>query len=344
MTNDSMTAVGMVRVLKKSIETGEVVYDKTHKNQITNFARQQAANLWTGLFVPTPTKIAVGNGTSSSGTSPNDTALWNEIVGSRVGVDYAATFLNYYSQFSVTYDNTEILNKMSSFSDSLTAYSGSSATGWTNSGTLSFGVSGATATGGAASIRSTTCTQMDPNADGSVVVQVTFKIPTSTISSDYIHLYQDVQNFYEIYLVGAKVSIGKTVGNVHTSLASCTNSLTWTAGASYTLVATIDQNGVVTGTVYSGTTATGTPLATVTYTDATLPGPYAIQIGGDSGVVMSSVRATYPNPDSTKQISITEAGLFDNNGNLWSHVPLSGVTHDNTTTLSIQWQILQQGN
>jgi hypothetical protein len=46
----------------------------------------------------------------------------------------------------------------------------------------------------------------------------------------------------------------------------------------------------------------------------------------------------------TSQISLTEAGLWDGYGNLWSHVQLSGVTHDSNSILSIQWQVLQQGN
>jgi hypothetical protein len=161
---DSFEAIGHVRVTKHDKITGELVYDKTFKNQITNFARGQVALMWTGQIVEVPTMIAVGTGTNAAGTQPSDAALWAEFSGSRKNVDYAMTFLNYYTQYSVTYDQTQVLG-------------------------------------------------------------------------------------------------------------------------------TVDQVN---------------------------------------------------NP--TAQISVTEAGLFDSNGNLWSHVALNGVTHDNTTTLSIQWQILQKGN
>lgn len=344
MGKDSITAIGHVRVIKKSLETGDIVYDETFKNQITNFACQQSALMWTGVMPPTPSMMAVGTGTNTAGTSASDSALWNEVANSRQGVDYATTFLNYYSQYSVTYDQTKVLKLIASFADLLTEYTGTSAAGWTNSGSVTFGTSGATATGGAASIRSTTATQMDASTDGPVTVQVTFKLPTTTVGSDYIHLWQDAQNFYEIYLAGSKVVIGKTVANTHTQLATSSATLTWTAGATYTLVANIDSNGVITATLYSGATATGTALATATFTDTALPGPYTIMVGGDQNLVMSNVQATYPNPDTSKQITLTEAGLFDVNGNLWSHVVLNGVTHDNTTTLSIQWQVLQNGN
>lgn len=164
---DSVTAVGTVRVTKRDLKTGEVIFDQTFKNQITNFARQQAALLWAGQVVATPSMIAVGTGsppTGTSGTTPNDTALWNEFSGSRKQVDYASPWLSYYTQYSVTYQQTEVLG-------------------------------------------------------------------------------------------------------------------------------TVD-----------------------------------------------------PQNNPTGSITLTEAGLFDANGNLWSHVALNGVTHDNTSTLSIQWQILQQGN
>lgn len=163
---DKVTAIGMVRVIKRDAKTGEVILDKTFKNQITNYARSQAAALWAGQSVPVPSKIAVGTGSPPSGqTGPtaSDTALWNEISGSRKQIDYAQTWLGFYTQYSVTYQQTEVLG---------------------------------------------TITQQNP----------------------------------------------------------------------------------------------------------------------------------------TGQITLTEAGLFDSTGGLWAHVMLSGVTHDNTSTLSIQWYVLQQGN
>lgn len=164
---DSIKAIGFVRVIKRDARTGEVLQDQLFKNQITNFALQQAAAMWAGQTVATPTMIAVGTGSppqGQTGTTPNDTALWNEYSGSRKQVDYASTWLNYYTQFSVTYNQNEVLG-------------------------------------------------------------------------------------------------------------------------------TVD-----------------------------------------------------PQNNPTGQITLTEAGLFDANGNLWSHVMLNGVTHDNTSTLSIQWYVMQQGN
>lgn len=167
---DTLTAIGMVRVIKRDIVTGEVVFDKRYKNQLTNYARAQAALAWgqsvNNTVVMFPSKIAVGTGSppnGQTGTTPNDTALWAELSGTRKTVDYAQQWLQYYIQYSVTYQQTEAIG---------------------------------------------TITQQNP----------------------------------------------------------------------------------------------------------------------------------------TGSISLTEAGLFDANGNLFSHVMLSGVTHDNTSTLSIQWQILMNGN
>jgi hypothetical protein len=46
----------------------------------------------------------------------------------------------------------------------------------------------------------------------------------------------------------------------------------------------------------------------------------------------------------TSSIALTEAGLWDASGQLWSHVALTGVTHDSTSQLSIIWQVLHNGN
>lgn len=164
--NDAMNAIGVVRVTKRDKRTGVITFDTVFKNQITNYARISVANLWTGASVAVPSMIAVGTGAPTppaTSTSPSDSALWTELTGTRKTVDYATTFLQYYTQYSVTYQQTEAI----------------------------------------------------------------------------------------------------------------------------------------------GTVTTGNP---------------------------------------TGSIALTEAGLFDANGNLWSHVSLTGVTHDNTTTLSIQWQVLQNGN
>lgn len=166
MTVDGMTAIGVVRVIKTDKTSGDVIFDQTFKNKITSYARTAAASLWAGVSTQIPTAIAIGTGSPPAGqssTSANDTALYTELAGTRKTTDYATVFLQYYTQYSVTYLQTEAIATL--------------------------------------------------NADN----------PTGTIS-------------------------------------------------------------------------------------------------------------------------LTEAGLFDASGNLWSHVILSGVTHDNTSTLSIQWQVLQNGN
>lgn len=108
---DVYTFSGFVRVIKKDPETGLILFDKTFKNQLTNFARQQSAALWIGQAIYTPSKIALGTGSPPAGstsTSPSDTALWNELSGTRKTVDLATTFLTYYSQFQCTYSpNTQ---------------------------------------------------------------------------------------------------------------------------------------------------------------------------------------------------------------------------------------------
>jgi hypothetical protein len=104
--NDYMNAIGTVRVVKHDL-AGNMIYEQTFKNQLTNYARQTSATLWTGVIVDTPTLIAVGTG---SGTiSPTDLTMWTELAGTRVGLDYATTFLQYYSQFAVHYDQTAAL-------------------------------------------------------------------------------------------------------------------------------------------------------------------------------------------------------------------------------------------
>jgi hypothetical protein len=163
--HDIFNAIGTVLVVKRDL-AGNTIFERLYKNQLTTYARQSSAGLWIGNTVATPTLIAVGTGAPtapSTSTSSTDTALWSEFVGTRKTLDYATTFLQYYSQYAVSYDQTQAI-------------------------------------------------------------------------------------------------------------------------------------GTVTG----------------------------------------------PNP--TGLISLTEAGLFDANGNLWSHVMFSGVTHDNQSTLSIQWQILHNGN
>lgn len=116
MNGDWFEAEGRVRVIKRKFLTGEVIFDRLFKNQITNYARMQMVQAWgqsvNGVFPTFPSMIAIGTGSPPSGqngTSPSDAALWNEFSGSRKQVDYAQQWLNYYIQYSVTYQNTELL-------------------------------------------------------------------------------------------------------------------------------------------------------------------------------------------------------------------------------------------
>lgn len=108
---DCVRSYGTVRVIKTDVETSKVVFDKTFKNQITNYALTQAAMMWAGQSgVIVPTRIAVGNGSPPVGqtsTTPGDYALWSEITGTRRDIDYTITWLQYYTQYSLTYQNNE---------------------------------------------------------------------------------------------------------------------------------------------------------------------------------------------------------------------------------------------
>lgn len=109
---DTLNTAGFVRVIKRDLETGRVIFDELFKNRITNFARQQSALLWTGTVVQTPTMIAVGTGNppaGQTGTTPNDTALWSELSGTRKTVDAVTAWLSYYSQYTVTYLQNEAI-------------------------------------------------------------------------------------------------------------------------------------------------------------------------------------------------------------------------------------------
>lgn len=112
---DTLNTVGFVRVIKRDIKTGRVIFDEVFKNQITNFARAQSAALWVGTPVLPPTMIAVGTGSpppGQTGTTPNDTALWNELDGTRKNVDVATTWLSYYAQYTVTYYQNEAIGQV----------------------------------------------------------------------------------------------------------------------------------------------------------------------------------------------------------------------------------------
>lgn len=109
--------VGHVRVVKRDAHTGNVLFDGTFKNQIQTYALQQAAAMWAGQYVPPINQIQVGTGSPPSGqtgTTPNDGGLWTPLAGTRLTVDYADVWLSVYTQWSVTYDQTQCLGTISS--------------------------------------------------------------------------------------------------------------------------------------------------------------------------------------------------------------------------------------
>jgi hypothetical protein len=137
--DDSLQAVGTVRVVKTDIATGAVIYDKTFKNQLTNYARQQSAALWAGAGAYVPSKISVGTGSppfGQTGTTPNDTGLWAEVSGSRKALDYATTWLQYYTQYSCTYTQSEVLGAYDAVTNPTSSIALTEAGLWDASGQL----------------------------------------------------------------------------------------------------------------------------------------------------------------------------------------------------------------
>lgn len=101
--------IGNVRIIRKRAD-GSLISDVTHKNTLTNYAKNASAQMWTGTVFTTPSKIELGNGVPSyplTGTDPTDTDLWNADPTTIKTCDFVTVWLNYYSQFSVTYGTTE---------------------------------------------------------------------------------------------------------------------------------------------------------------------------------------------------------------------------------------------
>lgn len=351
---DAMESVGWVRVTKRDKETGEVVYDKWHKNTITNYAMQQCALMWTGVMPQVPSQIAVGTGTGyGNGTQASDTYLWSEFSGSRKQVDYAETWLNYYTQYSVTYQSTEVLGAMLNWNDPEYNYPDnvSAANFWTtNSGTINWSYSGATIGTTGAYMTSKQAVNMDPSSVGVTTVTQAMQIASSNVTSNFVRLWQSNGNYYEIALIGKNIKLAKIVGGVRTTFATSVDLTVGpiniiASGSWVTLGLTLDASGNLTGFITQNINSDPTQWSyRVQATDTALPGPYSLMVGGDVNTILQYASATYPNQDPLEAITLTEAGLFDASGNLWSHVALTGVTHDNTSTLSIQWQILHMGN
>lgn len=106
---DKAVAVGYVHIIKKNAN-GDVILEKVYKNQLTYYARQSSAQLWAGIWVNPANYIAIGTGqppVNGGTTSPSDTALWSELSGSRKQCDFVTTWLQYNTQYSVTYQQTD---------------------------------------------------------------------------------------------------------------------------------------------------------------------------------------------------------------------------------------------
>jgi hypothetical protein len=84
------------------------------------------------------------------------------------------------------------------------------------------------------------------------------------------------------------------------------------------------------------------PLVTTDPTDTNLwnPAPATLKTCDFATVWLSyysQYSVTYQTTDSVG--TWTEVGLFDANGNLWSHVALNNFIKLNTQTVTVQWQI-----
>lgn len=113
---DAISHVGTVTVLKHDVKTGKLIYKENFKNQITNYALSQVALAWAGQSgINYPNTITVGTGTppaGQSGTLPTDTMLWNELAGTRLTCTYISAWLTYYTQYSVTYSQTQAIGTL----------------------------------------------------------------------------------------------------------------------------------------------------------------------------------------------------------------------------------------
>lgn len=106
---ESSTAVGYVHITKHDSD-GNIIEKRTFKNQLTNYSRACAANMWAGNFVQIPSSIQVGTGSPTApatGVTQADTELWTPMDGTLKVCDFATVWLTYNTQYSVTYDQPE---------------------------------------------------------------------------------------------------------------------------------------------------------------------------------------------------------------------------------------------
>lgn len=115
VSSDAAISRGYVRLIKSNAN-GEVIYDQTHKNQLTFYARSSSAKLWTGAYnyqntFPVPSQIQVGTGAPTApktSVDPSDTALWTPMANTLKVLDYPPqVWMTYNTQYAVTYGQSE---------------------------------------------------------------------------------------------------------------------------------------------------------------------------------------------------------------------------------------------
>lgn len=176
--------------------------------------------------------------------------------------------------------------------------------GWTlnASGSFTFGSTGAVSTVNGATINNgnPNWKPLTASSGGNslpLTVQATFTEPSTLPLSNAgsVALYENATNYYQAYSNGSTFYLVKNVAGTVTSLASVAQALT--ASSTYTVTLGIDISGHLTAKLYSGSGTGGTLLQTLTATDTSLSGGFVIQVGGDTGVIITDVVVTAAVPD-----------------------------------------------
>lgn len=259
-------------------------------------------------------KVAVTNSQGVAGTSslvefttnftaPQQPTLNTTPIPTSAKITLAMT--NYVSTNLVLNSGFEVVTTTAQlFNDALTSYTGSSAAPWTlRGGSFTFGSTGATSTAlGSSMSAGNSAWSPILGSDGStklsLTAQATFTTPSTIPSSGtnlcYLQLYRDVNDRYKLDLDQGNNTfvLQKCVAGTFTNLSSV--SVTPAASTSYTMTMSLDPAGNLTAKLYSGTSATGTPLQTLTATDTSLTGGFLIAVGGDTGVVITNAQVTGP--------------------------------------------------
>lgn len=133
-----------------------------------------------------------------------------------------------------------------------------------------------------------------------VTMQSTFTLPAAVPASIAMKMYQDTENEYQLIWQSGDQNLV-----LYRKLGGTSTALKWSeggvvaqvAGASYTMTLAIDTAGVLTAQLFSGNSATGIPIQTLTVTDKSLSGGFLLGVGGDANVIISSAIVTAARPD-----------------------------------------------